>query len=126
MSWAATACASIVWPVESRFSKRPEASERSPSRDDVRWMFGPIQVAASISTRVVPSWTSERLPPITPAIDVGPAASSMTTIWSSSVRVTSSSVTTCSPGSARRTTSLPPSTRSASNACSGWPVSSIT
>ena len=48
-------------------------------------MLGPIQVATSISTRVVPSWTSERAPPMTPAIDVGPSASSMTSISASSV-----------------------------------------
>ena len=33
----------------------PEASVRRPSRVEVRWMFGPFQVAASISTRVVSS-----------------------------------------------------------------------
>ena len=41
--------------------------------------------------------TSERLPPMTPAIDVGPAASAMRQTSPSSVRVWSSSVTTCSP-----------------------------
>ena len=89
-------------------------------------MFGPFQVAASISTRVVPAWTSERAPPITPAIDVGPSASSITTMSASSVRSTSSSVVIVSPSRARRTISVPPATRSASKACSGWPVSSIT
>ena len=44
----------------------------------------------------------------------------------SSVRSTSSSVVIFSPSRARRTTSRPPATRSESNACSGWPVSSIT
>ena len=43
-------------------------------------MFGPFQFAASISTRVVPSLTSERMPPITPAIEVGPSASSITSM----------------------------------------------
>ena len=39
---------------------------RSPSAFEVRMMFGPTQVAASISTRVVSSETSEIWPPITP------------------------------------------------------------
>ena len=47
---------------------------------DVRWMFGPSQLATSISTRVVSSWTSERAPPMTPAIDVGPSASAISTM----------------------------------------------
>ena len=55
------------------------AAQRRAS-SEVRWTFGPSQVATSISTRVVPSWTSERAPPITPAIDVGPSSSSITTI----------------------------------------------
>ena len=99
---------------------------RSVSRDDVRWMFGPFQFAASISTRVVPSFTSERAPPMIPAIDVGPSASSISTMSASSLRSTSSSVVIVSPSRARRTTSRPPATRSASNACIGWPHSSIT
>ena len=35
-------------------------------------MLGPLQVATSLSTDVVASDTSERAPPITPAIEVGP------------------------------------------------------
>ena len=110
----------------SPFSNRVEASERRPSRVDVRWMFGPFQVAASISTRVVVSRTSERSPPMIPAIDVGPSSSQMITMSASSVRSTSSSVVIVSPSSARRTTSRPPATRSKSNACIGWPLASIT
>jgi len=52
--WAAIACSG--W---SCFSKRAEASVRSPSALEVRMMFGPTQVAASISTRVVSSATSD-------------------------------------------------------------------
>ena len=88
-------------------------------------MLGPSQVATSSSTRVVSGATSERAPPISPAIDVGPSASSITTISESSSRVWPSSVCTCSPSRARRTVSRPPATRSRSKACSGWPVSSI-
>ena len=86
-------------------------------------MFGPSQVATSISTRVVSSSTSERAPPITPAIDVGPSSSAIRTMSASSVRVAPSSVSTCSPSCARRTTSRCPATRSRSKACSGCPVS---
>ena len=60
-------------------------------------MFGPSQLATSITTRRVSAWTSERAPPMTPAIEVGPSASSITTISRSSVRIWPSSVSTCSP-----------------------------
>ena len=73
-AWPSSACSGCEPLLEA-----PDASVRSASRVDVRWMFGPFQFAASISTRVVPSWTSERAPPITPAIEVGPSASSITT-----------------------------------------------
>ena len=126
MSCVETACAHIACSGWICFSKRPEASLRSASFSDVRWMLGPIQVAASIRTRVVVSETSERWPPITPAIDVGPSASSITTISESSVRSTSSRVVTRSPSFARRTTSVAPATLSRSKACSGCPVRSIT
>ena len=63
-------------------------------------MFGPFQVAASISTRVVVAATSERAPPITPAIDVGPSASAIRTTSGSSRRSTSSSVVIVSPAAA--------------------------
>ena len=126
MSFVATAWPSRPCSGCSCFSKRPEASVRRASRVDVRWMFGPFHVAASISTRVVVSRTSERAPPMTPAIEVGPSASSITHVSASSVRSTSSSVVIVSPSRARRTTSRPPATRSASKACIGCPVSSIT
>ena len=53
---------------------------RSPSAFEVRMMFGPTQVAASISTRVVSSETSEIWPPMTPAMPVGPSASQTSAI----------------------------------------------
>ena len=98
---------------------------RSASFVEVRWRFGPFQFAASISTRVVVSRTSERAPPIRPAIEVGPSSSAISSTLGSSLRSMSSSVVIVSPSVARRTVSLPPATRSKSNACSGWPVSSI-
>ncbi len=89
-------------------------------------MFGPTQVAASISTREVSSETSEIWPPITPAIPLGPSASQTSAISVLKVRSTSSSVVIFSPALARRTTIRPPRTRSRSKAWSGWPVVSIT
>ena len=80
-AWASRACSGC-----SCFSNRAEASLRSPSRVEVRWMLGPFQVAASISTLVVASETSERAPPITPAIEVGPSSSQITTTSPSSRR----------------------------------------
>ena len=64
-------CVETAWPHivisgARPFSKRAEASVRRLSRCDVRCRFGPFQLAASISTRVVVGWTSERWPPMMP------------------------------------------------------------
>ncbi len=126
ISRVASACACMHCSGAKPFSKRPEASLRSPSVQEVRWMLGPLQLATSIRTLVVSACTSERSPPMIPAIEVGPSASSITTISPSSVRTWPSSVVTCSPSRARLTVRRPPATRSRSKACSGWPVSSIT
>ncbi len=126
MSRVATAWPSSACSGASPFSKRALASLRSPSFSDVAWMFAASQLAASMRTRVVSSCTSERLPPMIPAIDVGPASSAIRQTSRSATRVWSSSVTTCSPSPPRRTTSRRPSMRSRSKACIGWPVSSIT
>ncbi len=90
----------------SPFSKRAEASLRRP-----RAQRGAVDVRGRSRSRpraargVVSCCTSERAPPIRPAIEVGPSASSITTISPSSVRVWPSSVCTCSPSRARRTVS---------------------
>ena len=70
-------------------------------------MLGPSQVATSSRTRVVPSETSERSPPMTPAIAVGPSLSQTRTIPSSSARSSSSSVRSVSPCLAVRTIRAP-------------------
>ncbi len=119
ISWAARAWASIACSGAMPFSNRAEASLRSPRSSPVRWMFAPFQVAASISTRVVSADTSERAPPITPATDVGPSASSISTVPALTVRVWPSSVSTGSGAAASRTVSREPLTRSRSKACSG-------
>ena len=89
-------------------------------------MFGPTQVAASISTRVVLSETSETRPPMIPAMPVGPSASQTSATSEEKLRSTSSSVVILSPSCARRTMMREPRTSSRSNACSGCPVASIT
>ena len=90
--WAAIACSG--W---SCFSKRAEASVRRPSAFEVRMMFGPTQVAASISTRVVLSETSEIWPPMIPAMPLGPSPSQTSATSELKRRSTSSSVIIVSP-----------------------------
>jgi hypothetical protein len=99
---------------------------RSASFREVRMMFGPTHVAASMSTRVVASETSDTWPPITPAIPLGPSASQTRATSEEKRRSTPSSVVIVSPSRARRTTIREPRTRSRSKACNGWPVSSMT
>ena len=99
---------------------------RSPSLREVRMMFGPTQVAASISTRVVESDTSDTRPPMIPAMPLGPSASHTSAVSASKRRATPSSVSIVSPSRARRTMMREPRTASRSNACSGWPQASIT
>ena len=127
ISRAATAWASSVASGDSPFSKRAEASLRSPSRCEVRWMLGPSQVATSIRTRVVSGPTSLRVPPMIPARLVGTVAVED----HHHVRVQAPALAVerlelLPLARAPRTTSRPPATRSRSKACSGWPVSSIT
>ena len=62
----------------SRTASTPRV--RRPSAFEVRRMLGPTQVAASISTRVVLSETSDIWPPITPAMPDGPSASQTSAI----------------------------------------------
>ncbi len=124
-------CEANRWPQMassgwSCFSNRLEASDRSPSLREVRRMLTPFQFATSISTRVVPSETSERAPPMIPAIPDGPSRSQTSTVSSSKVRSTPSRVVIFSPLSAVRMISAPSGTLSRSKACSGCAVRSIT
>ena len=108
------------------FSNRPLDSDRRPSASDVRRMVGPSNAAASSSRRVVPSFTSTSSAPMMPAMTHGRSASQMASMSGLSARLWPSRVVTGSPSPARRTTTAGPAMRSRSNACSGWPVSSIT
>ena len=98
----------------------------SPSAFAVRRMEPGAKYALSSSTVRVESRTSVLAPPITPATATARAASAITSIVSPSGRLCPSSVTTVSPGRARRTTTWRPARRSPSNACSGWPSSQST
>ncbi len=110
----------------SPFSKRLLASLRMPVCISVRRMLGPLKLAASRTTSVVVSSTSASTEPNTPAITRGFSTSAITSIWPSSVRSTSSSVTILSPLFARRAMSVPPQILPASKACRGCPQPSIT
>ena len=83
-------------------------------------------VAASISTRVVESETSDTWPPMIPATPEGPSASHTTAISAVNSRWTPSSVVMVSPAWARRTMIFLPRTSSRSKAWRGWPQVSIT
>ena len=63
-------------------------------------------------------------PPMVPAMEIGPDASVIRMSAGSRVRTTWSSVSSFSPGCARRTT-ISPVSLDRSNACSGCPSSNI-
>ena len=127
ISRVAIACASIACSGCSRFSKRLEASLRRPSRSDVRWMLAPFQFAASISTRVVVPATSERAPPITPAIEVGPSrVGDQHDLGVQRSRLAVERLHALAGLALRTVSSCARRPASRSKACSGWPVSSIT
>ena len=119
--WAASAFSGC-----SCFSNRVEASERRFSALEVFRMLVPTNVAASTSTRVVVSETSDTWPPITPPMPVGPSGSVIRHISSVNVRSTSSRVVMVSPSRALRTMIFPPRTLSRSNVWMGCPQVSIT
>jgi hypothetical protein len=74
---------------------------------------------------VVPSPISVDAPPITAASPIGPDSSVITRSSLVSFRSTPSRVVSFSPSRASRTV-IGPVTASRSNACIGWPSSSIT
>ena len=124
----ATACACMHCSGCRPFSKRPEASLRRPERP-----------RGAVDVRPAPGRDLEQHPPrVRPHLRAraahharrstsGPSASSITTISPSSVRVWPSSVSHAArPRAPGARSAVAPATRSRSNACSGWPVSSIT
>ena len=106
--------------------KRSDASECSPSRRAVRRTDSALKLALSSSTRVVLSVTSVSSPPITPASAMPRAPSRIIRSPGTSVRSTSSRVLNFSPSPAAEMPIAPLLMVSASNACSGWPSSTIT
>jgi hypothetical protein len=105
-------------------SHRLDASLCSLCRRQVRATITGSQCAASNSTSTVDGRTSEVSPPITAASEIGPVSSQITMSSGSSVRAVPSRVVSRSPARARRTTSGPRNA-ARSNACIGWPSSSM-
>ena len=105
-------------------SNRAEASENSRCLRLIRAVPRAEKCAASMTRSRDSSLTSVARPPMVPAIEIGPEASVIRMSSGSSSRTTWSSVSSRSPGRARRTT-IGPDSRALSNACSGWPSSSI-
>ena len=106
-------------------SNRFDASLESLWRLDIRATTRGVKWAASRARSLVVSSTSVSSPPMVPASPMGPRSSVMRRSSPSSVRATWSRVSRVSPGAARRTT-IGPRSFARSNACSGWPVSSMT
>ena len=114
-SWAKRRIARSATSGSAPFSKRADASLRSPNlRADVAIDMGSHQ-AISRATDVVPSWISVDAPPITPAMPMAASSASATTP-SAAVRVRSmpSRVKIVSPSTALRTRNADPATRSRS------------
>ena len=106
-------------------SNRLDASLGSLCRRMPREIVAGCQCAASSTTSVVSGPISVAAPPMIPASAIGPDSSVTSRSSGSSVRRTPSRVSSFSPGRARRTV-IGPVSRPRSNACIGWPVSSIT
>ncbi len=123
--WAVRLDASITPWGSTRRSKRCEASLRRPRAREERRITLASNDADSRSTRLVSGRISLRSPPITPATARPPSSSVIISTSSVSSRSISSSVRNLSPLRARRTVIVFPM-RSASNGCSGWPISSMT
>jgi hypothetical protein len=121
MSWAAIdrACGAMAGSIPR--SNRYEASVLSPSARRVSRTWRGVKYATSRKRSVVDAVTSLSSPPITPATATARSASAITVMRGSSVRDTPSSVTSTSPGCARRTTTVCPASRLRSKACIGCP-----
>ena len=116
-------------PAARPFSKRAaRLAAQAQSFCDVRWMFGPFQVATSSSTRVVSGRRPrERARPSRRRSTSGRRrrrSRSMSRVERALCAVERRRPV--SPSRARAHDELAAATRSRSNACSGWPVSSIT
>ena len=108
------------------FSHLFEPSVRSASRSEV--LSTPIgsKFAASSSTSVVSSATSDSRPPMIAASATAFSPSVISRSRGRSRRSMPSSVRSVSPSCARRTTIRPPASFARSNACSGLPHTCIT
>ena len=107
------------------FSKRMEASVRSFSDEDVRRTLPALKLADSKTMEVVPAEMALSLPPITPAMAMGPEASAMTRFAGEREYVSSLRATIDSPSRAGRAQMVSPASFARSNACVGWASSAI-
>ncbi len=125
MRLASTAAGSAAYG-STPFSHLFEPSVRSASRSDV--FSTPIgsKFAASSSTSLVSSETSDSRPPMIAASATGRSPSVISRSLGRSVRSAPSSVRSVSPSCARRTTMRPPASFVRSNACSGLPHTCMT
>ena len=107
-SWQKRATARSTPSGSTPRSKRTDASERRPSRFDVRAMASGRNQAASRITVVVASEISDDAPPMTPPMPTGaPSASQMRQSSGPTRRSTPSRVTSVSLGRWPRRTSRP-------------------
>ena len=97
-----------------------------PSAIAVRRTEGPLKFALSKTTIAVSPTISEFAPPMTPASATGFVSSQMASMFSFRARALPSSVSSVSSAFARRTTIWLPPMQLKSNACMGWPYSSMT
>ena len=117
---------SICHPSTPR-SLRADASERRPRRATLRPMPTGSNQAISNATAVVAALISVSAPPMIPPMPIGTSrASQINRSSGPSRRVTSSSVTICSPSRAVRMRNPWPPSVARSYAWLGWPSSSIT
>ena len=103
-SMQARSRASMAVAGHTPFSKRPEASVRTPSLRAVTRLLERSKAAHSKSTEAVSFSISDSSPPMMPARPVEFSLSAMTSMLSSRMCSLPSSVVSFSPGWARRTT----------------------
>ena len=126
ISWQALLIASSALFGSRPFSNLPDASVRRPSLLAESLMLVPSNVAASNKISLTLSVIIEFSPPMIPAIAICSSSSQIIKISLSKVLSWPSNVTNLSPSFARLTTIFCPLIVDKSNACIGWPYSSIT
>ena len=125
-SMHARSSASMQVAAHTPFSNLPEDSVRMPRLLAVTRLLPLSKAAHSNSTLAVSETISLSSPPMMPARPVAFSSSAMTSMSGVSWCSLPSRVFSISPSFAFLTTMVCPCTLLRSNACMGWPVSSIT